>query len=292
MGQVDGKGEVLRRDVVKFENHIRFDFIINKHPMIVQGPNRLKYIRKDDRCGPEFLEIAVSDFIRTYEPWLSLDEFNNCECTRYMWISAFLVRQAGAIRSAAAGTRREGGGEGKRQRGDKDTDGPVKRAKQGFTVRVRGSVAVHAFRCFSGLENFGDLVEWVDRKAKPTGRRIRLHVRYKCTLQGEQAVDVGVEAGQVFEGELFDQDSWDSQVGNFCLVAPTATVLLIDVCLVGEGEEEGAEESIVDLNTTEAVSLFSSTRNATSRLMVCSRGARGRERLMPLGRARDQQQGR
>ena len=153
--------------------------------------------------------VAVSDFIRTYEQWLPLDEFNNCECTHHMWISAFLIRQAAVIRSMAAGTRREGCGV-KRQRTDKDSDGSVKRAKRDFTVRVRGSVAVQAFWLYTGLRDFGDLVKWVDSKAKPKGRRIALLARYKCTLEGEQAEDIRVEAGQIVEGELFDQDSWDS----------------------------------------------------------------------------------
>ena len=275
MGQANSKGAVSKKDVMTFENHIRFDFIISKHPIIVQGPNRLRYIRIDGRCGPEFMEVAVSDFIRTYEQWLPLDEFNNCECTRHMWISAFLIRQAAVIRSMAAGTRREGGGGAKRQRGDKDSDGSVKRAKQDFTVRVRGSVAVQAFRLYTGLRDFGDLVKWVDSKAKPKGRRIALLARYKCTLEGEQAEDIGVEAGQMFEGELFDQDSWDSQVENFRLVAPTAMVLLIEVCLVREGEAAGSEldlDAIVGAVASEVVSLFSFARNYVWALMQCSRG--------------------
>ena len=83
--------------------------------------------------------------------WLPLDEFNNCTCTRHMWISTFLIRQAAVIRSMAAGTQREGCGGAKRQRGDKDLDGCVKRAKRDFTVRVRGSVAVQEFLLYTGL---------------------------------------------------------------------------------------------------------------------------------------------
>ena len=266
MGQANSKGIVSKRDVIKFENHIRHDFIISKHPVIIQGPNRLKYLRVDGRCGPEFLEVAVSDFIQTYEQWLPLNEFDNCECTRYLWISAFLIKQASAIRSAAAGTLKEGAGKGKRKREGKDSDGSVKRAKRFFTVRVLGSVAVNAYRCCSGLQNFGALVKWVDSQAKPTGRRIRLHVRYKCTLEGEQAEEIGVVPGQVFEGELFDQDSWDSQVENFCQVTPTSNVLLIEVRIVGEEEEEGAEESVIDLGAAETVSFVDAidiTRRAT-----------------------------
>ena len=128
---------------------------------------------------------------------------------------------------------------------------------------VRGSVAMQSFRLYTGLRDFGDLVKWVDSKAKPMGRQIALLTLYKCTLEGKQAEDIGVEAGQMFEGELFDQDSWDSQVENFHLVAPTAMVLLIQVCLVREGEAAGNEldlDAIMSAAASDAVSLFSFTR--------------------------------
>ena len=73
-----------------------------------------------------------------------------------------------------------------------------------------GSVAVQAFRIYTGLRDFGNLVKWVDSKVKPTGQRIALLASNKSILEGEQVEDIGVEGGQMFEGELFDQDSWDS----------------------------------------------------------------------------------
>ena len=65
-----------------------------------------------------------------------------------------------------------------------------------------------------------------------------------------QAEDVGVTAGQEFDGEIFDQDTWDSEVENFFLVAPKAEVLFIEVRLVKEpmGEAGGVLESVVDLD--------------------------------------------
>ena len=67
MGQVIGKGEVLKKDVTKFENHVHFDFIIKKDPIIVQGPNHLKRVRIDGRCGPELFVAAVSDYVTPNE---------------------------------------------------------------------------------------------------------------------------------------------------------------------------------------------------------------------------------
>ena len=60
MGQASSKGEVLKKDVTKFENHVRFNFMVKKHPIVVQGPNHLKRVRIDGRCGPELFEAVVS----------------------------------------------------------------------------------------------------------------------------------------------------------------------------------------------------------------------------------------
>ena len=118
---------------------------------------------------------------------------------------------------------------------------------------IRGSVASQAFRLYSGLWKFGDLIKWIASRAKPTGRRITLHAQYKCTLEGVQAEGVGVMAGQEFDGEIFDQDTWDSEVENFFLVAPKAAVLFIEVRLVKEpeGGAGGALESVVDLDAVD-----------------------------------------
>ena len=118
---------------------------------------------------------------------------------------------------------------------------------------IRGSVACLAFRLYSGLQKFGNLIKWIASRAKPTGRRITLHAQYKCTLEGVQAEDVGITAGQEFDREIFDQDTWDSEVENYFLVAPKAAVLFIEVRLVKEpeGEAGGALESIVDLDVVD-----------------------------------------
>ena len=253
MGQVSSKGKVLKKNVTKFENHVYFDFIIEKYPIIVQGPNGLKCVRIDGRCGPELFKAVVSDFIWTYEGWLPLQNIDNCKCTRHMWISSILIQQASAIRCMAVGTQREGSGRIKRHRKERASEGSVKRPKRDCTVRIWGSVASQAFRLYSGLRKFGDLIKWIASRAKPTGQRITLHAQYTCTLEGVQAEDVGVMAGQEFDGEIFDQDTWDSEVENFFLVAPKAAVLFIEVRLVKEPEEEagGALESVVDLDAVD-----------------------------------------
>ena len=66
-----------------------------------------------------------------------------------------------------------------------------------------------------------------------------------------QAEDVGVTAGQEFDGDIFDQDTWDSEVENIFLVAPKAKVLFIEVRLLKEGEAGGALESVVDLDAVD-----------------------------------------
>ena len=104
MGQASSKGKVSKRGVTKFENHVCFDLIIKMHSIIIQDPNRLKRVRIDGQCRPEFNEAAVSNFIRTYERWLPLQNFDNCEYTRHIWISSILIRQASAIHCGVAGT--------------------------------------------------------------------------------------------------------------------------------------------------------------------------------------------
>ena len=177
MGQASRKGEVLKKDVTKFENLVRFDFIVKEHPIVVQNPNRLKPIRIDGRCGPELFEAVVSDFIRTYEGWLPLQNFDNCECTRHMWISSFLIQQATAICFLAAGTQREGSGGVKQHREERASEGYVKRPKRDCTLRICGSVASQAIHLYSGLRKFGDLIKWIASRAKPTGRRLTLHAQ-------------------------------------------------------------------------------------------------------------------
>ena len=60
---------------------------------------------------------------------------------------------------------------------------------------------------YSSLQKFGDLIKWIASRAKPTGRRITLHAQYKYTLEGVQVEDIGITAGQEFDGEIFDQDT-------------------------------------------------------------------------------------
>ena len=124
-----------------------------------------------------------------------------------MWISSFLIRQALAIRCVAVGTQREGSGGVKLHREEGASEGSAKRSKRDSIVRSRGSVISQAFRLYSSLQKFSDLVQWIASRAKPTGRLIALHAQYKSTLDGVQAEDVGVTAGQEFDGEIFDQDT-------------------------------------------------------------------------------------
>ena len=143
--------------------------------------------------------------------------------------------------------QREASGGVKRHREEGASEGSAKRIKRDCIVRKRGSVASQAFRLYSSVRKFGDLVKWIAGRAKPTGWWIAHHAPYKCTLEGVQAKDVGFTAGKVFEGEIFDQDTWDSKVENFFLVAPKAVVLFIKVRLVKEGEVGWALESVIDL---------------------------------------------
>ena len=141
MDHVSSKGEVSEWDVTKFENHIHIVLIVKMHPIIVQGPNHLKSVQIEGRCSPEWFEVTVSDFIRTYKEWLPLQNLDNCKCTRHMWIFFILIQQASAIRHVAAGSQREESGGVKWHREAGASDGSAIRSKRDCTVRIPGSVA-------------------------------------------------------------------------------------------------------------------------------------------------------
>ena len=251
MGQANKKGEVLRVEVIKFEKDVRFNFIVRKHPHLIKGPRRLSNMRIDGRCGSEIFGAAVSDFIRTYEQWLPLHEFNNSEYVRYSWIYTFLTKMSSAIRSGAAGTSKERGVKRVKNTDGEDKDGSVKRAKnEDIMVRVVGSVANQSVQPYPNVRKFTNLVNWIDRSAKPTSRQVRLHAQYKCVLDMAQAADLGVAPGQVFEREVYDQDTWDSEVENFLLVARPSMVIVLEVRLATEGDGGEAAKCIVDMDAT------------------------------------------
>jgi hypothetical protein len=64
-----------------------------KHWSIIRGQNRLKQLRD----GPLHWVIAVADFLKTFETWLPLDNFDNAEFHLQQWVEMFLMKFASKI---------------------------------------------------------------------------------------------------------------------------------------------------------------------------------------------------
>jgi len=77
-------------------------FLEKKHRSIIRGQNWLKQLRDE----PLHWEIAVADFLETFETWLPLDNFNNAEWIRRQWVAMFLEKCASKIREARKKGRR------------------------------------------------------------------------------------------------------------------------------------------------------------------------------------------
>ena len=61
---------------------------------------------KQLRDGPLRREMAVADFIETFETWLPLDNFDNAESTRRQWVEMFLKKCVSELREARKKGRR------------------------------------------------------------------------------------------------------------------------------------------------------------------------------------------
>jgi hypothetical protein len=77
-------------------------FFKKKHRSIIRGQNRLKQVRN----GPLHWEMAVADFLVTFENWLPLVNFDNAEWIRRQWVEMFLKKCASQIREVRKKGRR------------------------------------------------------------------------------------------------------------------------------------------------------------------------------------------
>jgi hypothetical protein len=68
-------------------------FLEKKHRFIIPGQNRLKQLR----TGPLHWEMAVADFLETFETWLPLENFDNAEWIRRQWVEMFMKKCASAV---------------------------------------------------------------------------------------------------------------------------------------------------------------------------------------------------
>jgi hypothetical protein len=73
-----------------------------KHWSIIPGQNRLKQLRD----GPQRWEMAVADFLETFETWLPLKNFDNAERIWQQWVEMFLKKCGSEVQKARKKGRR------------------------------------------------------------------------------------------------------------------------------------------------------------------------------------------
>ena len=78
------------------------DFFQRKYQSIMRGQNYLN----DVRNAPLHWEMAVSDFLETFENGLPLDTFDNGEWIRRLWVEMLLKKCASEIQEARKKGRR------------------------------------------------------------------------------------------------------------------------------------------------------------------------------------------
>ena len=77
-------------------------FLGRKHRSIILGQNRSKKLRD----GPLCWEMAVAEFLVSFETWLPLENFDNAEWIRQQWVRMFLKKCASKVREARKKGRR------------------------------------------------------------------------------------------------------------------------------------------------------------------------------------------
>ncbi|KAF8248551.1 hypothetical protein K440DRAFT_642204 [Wilcoxina mikolae CBS 423.85] len=203
-----------RSDISKFENHVRHEWLIPRHPQCVMGPLRLRTRLIEGHTGFKPWEAAISDFIQCYEEFLPLSQFDDSESIRHDWIQYFIRNLCNRLRETATVTAKgdnrkgKGGGEKRKEGGSSDERRPkwpnievADIQNKSFVVWVCGDATSGSlFRSFQGLEEYSQLLKWI-AKAKPKGP-FTLQTIYRCQLSEEAAQDVGVTVGEEFRDSV------------------------------------------------------------------------------------------
>jgi hypothetical protein len=77
-------------------------FLEKKHRSIIPGQNRFK----QQRNGPLNWKMAVADFLKTFEKWLPLENFDNVVWIQRQWVKMFLKNCASEVREERKKGRR------------------------------------------------------------------------------------------------------------------------------------------------------------------------------------------
>ena len=192
-----------------------------KHRSIIPGQNRLK----QQRDGPLRWEMAVADFLVTFEKWLPLENFDNAEWIRRQWVEMFLKRCAIEVRDARMKGRRGnmrpvtdlGELAGKKPRGNvpvlPNTTYMVviRRVPNGNNDLTSG---MHFQASYPYVKHCEELIDFIERNCGPNEPHC-LTALYKCNLTQEEVDEeyMGLYApGPMMNDPLYGQISYNSSL--------------------------------------------------------------------------------
>jgi hypothetical protein len=198
-------------------------FLEKKHRSIIPGQNRLK----QQRNGPLRWEMAVADFLETFEKWLPLENFDNAEWIRRQWVEMFLKKCASEVREA----RKKGRRGNKRpatdlgERAGKKARGNVPELPNStFMVVIRRvpngnndpTSSMQFQASYTDVRHWEELIDFIEKNCGPK-EPYCLTALYKCNLTQEELDEeyMGLYApGQMMNDPLYGQISYNSSLSN------------------------------------------------------------------------------
>jgi hypothetical protein len=198
-------------------------FLEKKHRSIIPGQNRLKQMRN----GPLRWEMAVADFLETFDTWLPLENFDNAEWIRRQWVEMFLKKCASEVREA----RKKGRRGNKRpatdlgERAGKKARGNVPELPNTtFMVVIRRvangnndpTSSMQFQASYTDVRHWEELIDFIEKNCSPK-EPYCLTALYKCNLTQEELDEeyMGLYApGQMMNDPLYDQISYNSSLSN------------------------------------------------------------------------------
>jgi len=198
-------------------------FLEKKHWSIILGQDRLK----QQRSAPLHWEMAVADFLETFEKWLPLENFDNAEWIRRQRVEMFLNKCATEVREA-----RKKGRQGNKRLAtdlgeceDKNVRGTVPvLPNTTFMVVIRqvpngnndptSSMQLQA--SYTDVKHWEELVDSIEKNCSPK-EPYCLTALYKCNLTQEELYKeyMGLYApGQMMNNPLYGQISYNSSLST------------------------------------------------------------------------------
>jgi len=198
-------------------------FLEKKHRSVFPGQNCLKPLRD----GPLHWEMAVPDFLETFESWMPVENFDNAEWILRQWVELVLNKSASHIREARKKERRGnkqlatdlGEQAGKKARGNvpelPNTTFKVviHRVPNGHNDPT-SSMQFQA--SYTDFRHWEELIDFIEKNCSPK-EPYCLTALYKCNLTQEELDEeyMGLYSpGQMMNDPLYSQISYNSSLSN------------------------------------------------------------------------------